>query len=446
MRIAYFDCHSGISGDMTLGALIDLGVPTVFLNEAIRSVLDNVQIETEIVHRKGFQATLAKVHAPHEHVHRHLSDILTMIKRSLLTDVNKEQASDIFRMIAEAEAKVHGVEVEKIHFHEVGAADSIADIVGAVAGLDYLHIDKIYASPVPTGCGTIKIAHGNCSIPAPATAELLREIPIVASEIPFELTTPTGAVLLKYFAKHFGSLPAMTIQSVGIGAGGRDLEQQANILRILVGQLETENVGTPYNIYTPPYVVRSHSAPEHQYEDLFENASHVKQNTEQKIPQQHGISHPYEIPVNLPKTEKNRPITETVWIVETNLDDTSGELIGHCIDQLWNASPLDVWTTPIQMKKQRPGVTLSILCRRDQIETVESILFTETTTIGVRRFPVERTVLHREHCRIETSWGKIDAKRIILPDGNEKITPEFESVKRLAAENNISVREIFEKK
>ncbi|MDR2441297.1 MAG: nickel pincer cofactor biosynthesis protein LarC [Planctomycetaceae bacterium] len=427
MRIAYFDCLSGISGDMILGALIDLGVPVFFLNEAVRSVLDNIRIETEIVHRKNFRATLAKVHAPHEHVHRHLSDILTMIEQSQLSDVNKKHAFEIFRIIAEAEAKVHGVDVEKIHFHEVGAADSIADIVGAVAGLDYLHIDKIYASPVPTGCGTIKIAHGTCSVPAPATAELLREIPIAASDVPFELTTPTGAVLLKYFAEHFGSLPAMTIQLVGIGAGRRDLEQQANILRILVGQLETENS------YSDS-AVRSHSAPEHQYEDLLENTSHFTKET----PHQHDTV------IENPK--KNLPITETVWIVETNLDDASGELIGHCIDQLWTISPLDVWTTSIQMKKQRPGVTLSILCRRDQIETIESILFTETTTIGVRRFPVERTILHREPCRIETAWGKLDAKKIILPNGNEKITPEFEAVKRLAAENNISVREIFERK
>jgi uncharacterized protein (TIGR00299 family) protein len=417
---------------MTLGALIDLGVPLVFLNEAVRSVLNNIRIETEPVRRKEFRATLAKVHAPHEHVHRHLSDILTMIEQSRLSDLNKKQASDIFRMIAEAEAKVHGVDVEKIHFHEVGAADSIADIVGAVAGLDYLHVDEIYASPVPTGCGTIKIAHGTCSIPAPATAELLRAIPIAASEIPFELTTPTGAVLLKYFARHFGSLPAMTIQSVGIGAGGRDLEQQANILRILVGQLETENVHTHS-------VVRPHFAPEHQYEDLIANITHFEQKTphQHELPQQHETSAGH---------KKNLPMTEMTWIVETNIDDASGELIGHCIEQLWNVSPLDVWTTPIQMKKQRPGVTISILCRRDQIETVESILFTETTTIGVRRFPVERTVLYREPCQIETTWGTIDAKKVVLPNGNKKITPEFESVKRLAAENKISVREIFERK
>ncbi|MDR0336469.1 MAG: nickel pincer cofactor biosynthesis protein LarC [Planctomycetaceae bacterium] len=431
MRIAYFDCFSGISGDMTLGALIDLGVPVVLLNEAVRSVLDNVRIEAELVRRKEFRATLAKVHTPPEHVHRHLSDILAMIERSQLSDVTKEQASCIFRMIAEAEAKVHGVDVEKIHFHEVGAADSIADIVGAVVGLDYLHVDGIYASPVPTGCGTIRIAHGTCSVPAPATAELLREIPIAVSDIPFELTTPTGAVLLKYFAKHFCSLPAMTIQSVGIGAGGRDLEQQANILRILVGQLESETVPTP------SVAVRSHSAPEHQYEDLLENVSCREQN----------IPHQHDTPLHHSnRQQKTLPVTETAWIVETNLDDASGELIGHCIDRLWNISPLDVWVAPIQMKKQRPGITLSVLCRRDQIEIVESILFTETTTIGIRRFPVERTVLHRESCQMETLWGKVEAKRVVLPNGNEKITPEFESVKHLAEKNNISVREVFERK
>ncbi|MDR1965001.1 MAG: nickel pincer cofactor biosynthesis protein LarC [Planctomycetaceae bacterium] len=419
MRIAYFDCLSGISGDMTLGALVDLGVPIHFLNKAVQSVLDNVRIETEVVRRKEFRATLAKVHAPHEHVHRHLSDILTLIEKSTLSDVNKEQASDIFRLIAEAEAKVHGVDVEKIHFHEVGAADSIADIVGATAGLDYLRVEEIYASPVPTGCGTIKIAHGTCSVPAPATAELLQGIPVADSDVPFELTTPTGAVLLKYFVKQFGALPAMTIQSIGIGAGSQDLEQQANVLRILIGETETVKV-------------RSHSAPEHQYEDLFENSTYKPEfSLQQHKPATHS--------------EKKHAVRETVWIVETNLDDVSGELIGHCVDQLWKAAPLDVWTTPIQMKKQRPGVMLSVLCRRNQIEAIESILFTETTTIGIRRIPVERTVLHRESCRIDTPWGKIDAKKVTLPNGTEKITPEFESAKRLAAENKISVREIFER-
>jgi uncharacterized protein (TIGR00299 family) protein len=425
MRIAYFDCVSGISGDMTLGALIDLGVPVVLLNEAVRSVLDSVRIEAEQVRRKEFRATHVHVHAPHEHVHRHLSDILTMIEKSSLSDANKERASDIFRLIAQVEAKVHGVEIEKIHFHEVGAADSIADIVGAVAGLDHLGIDEIRASAVPTGCGTIKIAHGTCSVPAPATAELLQGIPIAVSEIPFELTTPTGAALLKYYAKQFGPFPAMTIQSVGVGAGGRDLEQQANILRILVGEL-----ADPLAMGK----VRSHSAPEHQYEHLFEGRHLHEYGQELEYLCKH------EQPVISPS---KRPVTETVWTVETNLDDVSGELIGHCIDQLWTVSPLDVWTTPIQMKKQRPGVTLSVLCRREQLEAVESILFTETTTIGIRRFSVERTVLHREPCQLETPWGKIDAKKTILPDGTEKTAPEFESAKRLAAEKGISVREIL---
>lgn len=221
-----------------LGALLDLGLPIDALNDAVRSVLDCVQIESEQVVRRGFRATLARVEAPHEHAHRHLSEILEMIGRGSLPDKVKKQASEVFQLLAKAEAKVHGVDVEKIHFHEVGAADSIADIVGSVFGLDHLGIEEIHASPIPTGCGFIQIAHGTCSIPAPATAELLKGIPIVTSDVEFELTTPTGAALLHYFPSRFGSIPSMTLQAIGIGAGGRDLKEQANIFRLLVGDRE----------------------------------------------------------------------------------------------------------------------------------------------------------------------------------------------------------------
>jgi uncharacterized protein (TIGR00299 family) protein len=326
------------------------------------------------------------------------------------------------------------VDIEKIHFHEVGAADSIADIVGAVVGLDYLGVEEIQSSSIPTGCGTIKIAHGVCSVPAPATAELLRGIPILVSEVPFELTTPTGAALLKYYVKKFGAMPTMMIQSVGVGAGSRHLEEQANILRILIGDCEQNNEETEKT--------RSLSAPEHQYEHLFDNLQEKKTHTHHEHKNEHKNEHEQKHPSS-GSSHQPQPTTEMVWIVETNLDDVSGEVIGHCIDQLWTISPLDVWTTPIQMKKQRPGVILSVLCRREQIKKVESILFTETTTIGIRRFQVERTVLHRESCRMTTAWGEIDAKKARLPDGTEKIMPEFESVKNLAAAENISVREIM---
>ena len=243
MKIAYFDCLSGISGDMTLAALLDLGVPLSLLNDAVRGIHDGIHITAEPAVRKGFRATYVHVHAPHEHVHRHLSHILEMIARADISDAAKTHASEIFRLLAEAEAKVHGTNVEEVHFHEVGAADSIADIVAAAVGLEYLGIGEIRASAVPTGCGTVKIAHGLCSVPVPATAELLCGIPLAASDIPHELTTPTGAAILKHYVRHFGPMPAMTVHRVGIGAGTRDLPQQANILRILLGEIQETAAG-----------------------------------------------------------------------------------------------------------------------------------------------------------------------------------------------------------
>jgi uncharacterized protein (TIGR00299 family) protein len=402
MTFVYLDCPSGISGDMMLGALIDLGVPLDMLNEAVQSVVPAVRVSSSSVFRKEFRAIKAEVHAPHGHDHRSLSDILKLVSGSKLSANNKNRISDIFRLLAQAEAKVHGIDIEEVHFHEVGAADSIADIVGVVVGFDYLEITDVGASAIPTGNGTMEMAHGKCSIPAPATAELLKGIPIAASDVRFELTTPTGAVLLKYYAKNFGTLPAMTIQSTGVGAGSRDLEEQPNILRILVGNLPIREVGMGSSI-------------DHQYDHLIDLE-----------PQQYPTT------------------AEKAWVVETNIDDMTGELTGHCVERLWSLSPLDVWVTPIQMKKQRPGVIISILCRQEQITSVETMLFSETSTLGIRRYPVERTILYREPHRIKTPWGEVDAKRAFLPDGTEKISPEFESLKRLAAAKGVPVWKILE--
>jgi len=247
------------------------------------------------------------------------------------------------------------------------------------------------------------MAHGECPVPAPATAELLKGIPIAASDVRCELTTPTGAALLKYYVKKFGLFPAMTVHATGVGAGSRDLEQQPNILRILLGELPVTNPGAG-------------RAVDHQYTDLI--ASDKKQ--------------------QYPMT------TETAWIVETNIDDMQGELVGHCVERLWTLSPLDVWVTPIQMKKNRPGVVISVMCRQEQINTVKLLLFSETSTLGVRQYSVERTALYREPHRIKTPWGEVDAKRAFLPDGTEKISPEFESVRRLSAAKGVPVWKIMD--
>ena len=402
MTFAYLDCPSGISGDMMLGALIDLGVPLYLLNHSIQSVVKSVTVTSSPVFRKEFRAIQADVHAPQEHVHRSLSDILELVKQSNLSSGNQKRVSEIFRLLAQAESKVHGVDVEKVHFHEVGAADSIADIVGVVVGIDYLGITDIEASAIPTGSGKIRIAHGECSVPTPATAELLKGIPIASSDIHCELTTPTGAVLLKYYVKRFGTLPPVTIQATGVGAGSRDLEQQPNILRIFLGDPPVEASG----------IIRS---VDHQYDHLIDTL-----------------------------VQRYPTTVETVWIVEANIDDMPGELTGHCAERLWTLSPLDVWVTPIQMKKQRPGVVISVMCRPEQVKSVEMFLFSETSSLGVRRYSVERTVLHREPHRVKTPWGEVDAKRAFLPDGTEKITLEFESVKRLSAAKGVPVWQIME--
>ena len=251
-----------------------------------------------------------------------------------LTTRQKDTARRIFTALAEAEARVHGLPVEEIHFHEVGAADSIADIVGAAVGFDLLGVERIVASPVPTGMGKVKIAHGECSIPAPATAELLKGIPLAASAVEGELTTPTGAAILATLVDSFGPLPAMKIERIGYGAGQKDFAGQPNILRLLVGEA----------------VDTAGAAP-------------------------------------LPHTF----LSDAVCVLETNLDDITGEIVGYSISRLWDAGALDVYTTPIQMKKNRPAVKLTVLCRPEDAPAMEEILFAETTTLGVRSWTASRT-------------------------------------------------------
>jgi pyridinium-3,5-bisthiocarboxylic acid mononucleotide nickel chelatase len=390
MKIAYFDCPSGISGDMTLGALLDVGLPLDVLNDAIRSLgLPGCFVKMETVHKCGFRATQALVEYAPEHVHRHLSDILAMIDQSDLTAHAKETSTAVFQRLGEVEATVHGVSIEKVHFHEVGAADSIADIVGVCVGLDWFGIEQLIASPVPTGTGTIKIAHGTCGIPAPATAELLRGIPLAESTIPKELTTPTGAALLSTLADSFGPVPAMKIQGIGCGAGQRDIETQPNILRLILGESTeaTETVDT----LSPDF-------------------------------ESHG---------------------NAVWIAETNLDDATGEMVGHCIERLWETPVLDVWTTAIQMKKQRPGICLHVLCLEDDLEQIEQILFRETTTLGIRRWPVDRSILERRTQDVETKWGTVRGKVAVLPDGQERFSPEADDCREIARRENIAWADVY---
>ena len=379
MRLAYLDCFSGISGDMTLGALVDAGVDLAALNDAVESLgLPGCRLVAREVQKQGFRATQVSVEYEPEHAHRHLPQILRMIDAGRLTDPQKDLARRIFTRLAEAEARVHGTAVEKVHFHEVGAADSIADVVASAVGWDLLGVELVVASPIPTGSGTARMAHGRCSIPAPATAELLRGVPLAESSVAHELTTPTGAAIVATVAGRFGPPPAMTIARIGYGAGRRDLDEQPNVLRLLVGEA-AESRGA-----------------------------------------------------------------EQVWVLETNLDDTTGELIGYATTRLWETGALDVYATAIQMKKNRPGVKLSVLCRASDVASIEAVLFEETTTLGVRRWPVSRNVLVRRTHRVATEWGPIEGTLGEVGEGSLRFAPEFESCRRAATEHGVPLRVVYE--
>lgn len=377
MRVAYLDCASGISGDMTLGALVDVGAELAAIQAGIDSLgLPRCRLVASEVRKRGFRGTQVTVEHEPEHAHRHLADITAMIDHSALTPRSQDVARRIFQRLAEAEAKVHGTTIERVHFHEVGAVDSIADVVGAAIGFDLLGIERVVASPIPTGSGYIEIAHGRCSIPAPATAELLCGVPLADVPADGELTTPTGAAIVTTLAEAFGPLPAMTVDRIGYGAGQRDFPH-ANLLRLLVGEAAGEAVG------------------EADSADV-------------------------------------RPAVETIVVLETNLDDTCAEAIGYAVERLWEAGALDVSLTPMQMKKGRPGVLLSVQARPADESRLEAILFQETTTLGVRRQAVERTVLARRRGQVETRWGPVEGMIAFLPDGSQRFAPEYESCRRVA--------------
>jgi pyridinium-3,5-bisthiocarboxylic acid mononucleotide nickel chelatase len=295
-----------------------------------------------------------------------------------ITAPQKELAKRIFTRLGEAEAKVHGTTIRKVHFHEVGAIDSIADIVGSAIGLDLLGVDRIVSSPIVTGSGYVTIAHGRVSVPAPATAELLVDVPLGTSPVASELTTPTGAAIVSTIADEYGPLPAMTIQAIGYGAGTKDFKEQPNLVWLLVGET--------------------------------------------------GENH----------------LADQVWVLETNLDDISGEMIGHCATLLAEAGALDVYTAAIHMKKNRPGVLLSVLAPVDLVAKLEKIIFRETATLGIRRWPVSRHKLERRPHTVETEWGPVLGKLAILPDGSASFSPEYEACRLVAAQREIPLKDVYE--
>lgn len=378
VRIAYFDCFSGISGDMTLGALVDAGVDARAIQDAVASLGLPCELTFETVRRAGFRANYAHVVTADEQGHRFLHHIEAIIDKSRLTPSQNALAKRIFRRLGEAEAKVHGIDLKRIHFHEVGAIDSVVDIVGAAVGLDLLGAERIEASPLPPGLGSVKAAHGRMPLPAPGTAELLKGVPLAESTVEMELTTPTGAAIITTVAERFGPLPAMTLDAIGLGAGTRDFPGQANILRLFVGQ------------------------------------------------------------VALPA------VSDRVWVLETNLDDLPGEIVGYTTELLMKAGALDTFLTPIQMKKNRPGVMVTVLCDEAKIGAMEEILFRETTTLGVRRYPVSRHKLKRESIELETRYGTVRGKLGWSDDRPPSFSPEHDDCARIAAASGIPLREVYD--
>lgn len=379
MRIAWLDCSMGISGDMALGALIDAGADVDVIRAGIDSLkLPDVRLRTETVLKGAFRAIKIHVEHPPQHAHRHLGDIIKLIDTAdAITPPQKELAKRIFHAVASAEAKVHGSTIDHVHFHEVGAVDSIVDIVGTAIAFDLLGIEQLVCSPIPTGRGQIKIDHGICTVPAPGTAELLKGIPIVDVPIDAELTTPTGAAIVKTLVDRFAALPDMTLDAVGYGAGTRDFPSRANLLRLFVG--------------------RSAVSPE----------------------------------------------TDRVCLLETNLDDVSGEIIGHTKQKLLASGALDVYSTTVQMKKDRPGVVLTVICSLADADALEAIMFSETATFGIRRHVVERSKRTRQEHIVETAWGTVRGKLGWRGASRPVFTPEFDDCARIANENGVALREVY---
>jgi uncharacterized protein (TIGR00299 family) protein len=340
------------------------------------------------VTKQGFRGLAVRVEHPEQHSHRTLSDIHAVIQNSSVEESAQRLSLRIFERLAKAEAKVHGTTIDRVTFHEVGAIDSIVDIVGTAIAWTSLNIEQAFASPVPTGTGWVEIAHGRVAIPAPATAELLRDVPIAPCSIPKEMTTPTGAAILRELVYQFGSLPSMQVARIGYGAGSRDLEDRPNLLRLLIGESVARNVSR--------------------------------------------------------KRTARKKDGSTVVVLETNLDDITGEQIGFAVERLWSAGALDVFLIPIQMKKNRPGTLLSVIAKLEDRQTMESVMFQHTGTLGVRWRYQSRTILTRAAIDVETPWGLVPGKVYQLPDGQVLFSPEYDACRDIASEEGLRLTDVTE--
>ena len=379
MKIAFFDCFSGASGDMILGSLIDAGLSMMDLEEELSKLgLSGYTIRADKKEKKGIWGTQFQVDVSDNHHHRSLKDIFKIIDQCSLGDVIKNKSKMIFDNLAKVESKIHNQPVDKIHFHEVGAVDSIIDIVGAVIGLEFMNIQLIMTSKIHVGTGFLNCAHGTLPVPPPAALELLKGIPIYSTEIEGELVTPTGAAILSTLSKEFGNLPLMQIEQIGYGLGQKELSIP-NVLRVCIG------------------------------------------NTHQRYDE------------------------DTVQLIETNIDDMNPQFYEYIMESLFTKGAKDVFLNPIIMKKNRPGVVLSLIANPAQVQSLVDVLFRETTTLGVRISEIKkRLILKREICAVSTRWGEVNVKVRTISKDQRTLSPEYEDCKRLARENHLSIGKIYE--
>jgi uncharacterized protein (TIGR00299 family) protein len=381
MKLAYFDCFSGISGDMTLGALVDAGCDPEHLRAGLRGLqVAGWELSAEKTWKNGMAATYVRVKTEDQQQHRSLSTILQILKNSQLAPQVRDRASAVFQKLGEAEARVHDVPLEKIHFHEVGAVDAIVDVAGACIGFQALGIERFACSPLNVGGGTAKMAHGVLPVPAPATANLLQGKPTYSNGVQRELVTPTGAAIVATLCDSFGPQPPMTVSAIGYGAGTADLEGQPNVLRIMFGEAAEKTV--------PGY-------------------------------------------------------DEEIAVIEANLDDMNPQIYGYFLEKALSTGALDVYTTPVQMKKNRPGTLLSVLCKPQDANALMSLIFAETTTFGVRTYRAQRRTLPREHVSVSTSFGDVRIKLSRVNGRILHVAPEYDDCRKLAVEKNVPLQRVI---
>jgi uncharacterized protein (TIGR00299 family) protein len=381
MKLAYFDCFSGISGDMTLGALVDAGCDIEQLRAELRGLpVSGWELSAEKVWKNGMAATYVRVVTEDQSKHRSLSAILEILQKSRLAAGVRDRAAAIFQKLGEAEARVHDVPLEKIHFHEVGAVDAILDIVGACIGFYALGIERFACSPLNVGGGTAKMAHGILPVPAPATANLLQGKPTYSNGVQKELVTPTGAAIVATLCETFGPQPPMSVSAIGYGAGTADLEGQPNVVRIMVGE-------------------------------AAENTTAV--------------------------------FDEEIAVIEANLDDMNPQIYGYFLEKALAEGALDVYTTPVQMKKNRPGTLLTVLCKPQDTNALISLIFAETTTFGARSYRAQRRVLPREWVKVGTEFGDVRVKISRVNGRILHVAPEYDDCRKLAVEKDVPLQRVI---